>query len=142
MIAVKDGAGDAQLMGDVSAGSLDAFAQLYDRYCHRAYRVALSVCRDEGRAQDAVQEAFLAVWKSRTSYLLQQGTVAAWLLTIVRHRAIDLDRKNDKHAAHRASDESLEHHAGTDDFTETTVSRDDADRLTASLALLPTPSKK
>jgi RNA polymerase sigma-70 factor (ECF subfamily) len=129
--------GDSQLMGEVSAGSVEAFGELYDRYCARAYGVALSVCRDEGRAQDAVQDGFLSVWKSRATYRAQQGTVAAWLLTVVRHRAIDLTRRNEKHDAYRASDDQLDACSAPDDLCGTAIKRDDADRLHASLALLP-----
>jgi RNA polymerase sigma-70 factor, ECF subfamily len=137
MIDVTTPVGDGRLMGEVSAGSADAFAELYDRYCHRAYSVALSVCRDDGRAQDAVQEAFLAVWKGRASYHPQQGRVAAWLLAVVRYRAIDLARHNERHEARRASDEQLERHAGPDDPIKETIDQDDAARLRASLELLP-----
>jgi len=80
----------AALMSEVSAGSVQAFGERYDRFCDRAYGLAFSVCRDEGRAQDAVQAAFLSLWKSRTSPRSLQSTVAAWLLTLVRYRAIDL----------------------------------------------------
>jgi RNA polymerase sigma-70 factor (ECF subfamily) len=128
---------DRQLISAVSAGNVEAFAELYDRYCDRAYRVAVSVCRDDGRAQDAAQEAFLAVWRSAASYRPQQGTVAAWLLTVVRHRAIDVARRNDKHDAHRASDDELDQRAAPDDVCDAAVKRDDADRLQARLALLP-----
>ena len=44
-------------MSEVSAGSVEAFGELYDRFC----AMALSVCHDEGRAEDAVQEAFLSL---------------------------------------------------------------------------------
>ncbi|MHB8660233.1 MAG: RNA polymerase sigma factor [Solirubrobacteraceae bacterium] len=128
---------DRELMSDVSAGSIEAFGQLYDRFCNRAYRVAHSVCRDEGRAQDAVQEAFLAIWKSRTTYHPQRGTVAGWLLTVVRYRAIDLARRNGNHAARWASDDRLDEHPAPDDIDATVVERDSADRLRASLARLP-----
>jgi len=37
----------------MAEGSVGAFGALYDRYCSRAYGVAFSVCRDDGRAQDA-----------------------------------------------------------------------------------------
>jgi RNA polymerase sigma-70 factor, ECF subfamily len=128
---------DSQLMAEVSAGSVEAFGELYDRYCARAYGVALSVCRDEGRAQDAVQDGFLSVWKSRATYRARRGTVAAWLLTVVRHRAIDLKRRNEKHDAYRASDEELDVRFAPDDVCAAAIKRDDADRLQASLALLP-----
>jgi DNA-directed RNA polymerase specialized sigma24 family protein len=55
---------DAQLMANVAAGSVGSFAELYDRYCDRAYRVAVVACRDKDRAQDAVQDGFLSIWNA------------------------------------------------------------------------------
>ena len=85
---------DQQVMASVRDGSIAAFEVLYDRYCERAYRIARSVCRDDGRSQEAVQEAFVAVWKSRANYE-DHGNVAAWIFTLVRHRSIDVARRND-----------------------------------------------
>ena len=130
-------ASDSQLMVQVSAGSVEAFGKLYDRFGERAYRVAFAVCRDEDRAQDAVQEAFLSLWKGRTSYRSQQGTVAAWLLTGARYRAIDLARRNGRHASHRADADHLDEFPALDDVSEEVIQRDGADRLQASLARLP-----
>ncbi|MDQ6834672.1 MAG: sigma-70 family RNA polymerase sigma factor [Actinomycetota bacterium] len=129
--------GDSELMGEVSAGSVEAFAELYDRFCNRAYGVAFSVCRDDGRAQDAVQEAFLSLWKSRANYRPHQGTVAAWLLTVVRYRAIDLTRRNGNHATRWASEDRLDERPAPDDVSEKIIQREDATRLQASLARLP-----
>ena len=129
--------GDSELMAKVSAGSVESFGELYDRYCDRAYRVAWAVCRDDGRAQEAMQDGFLAVWKSRTSFRPQRGTVAAWLLTMVRHRAIDLARSNGHHAARRASDYQLDELPARDDPVQAVVRRDDAQRLQGALARLP-----
>jgi RNA polymerase sigma-70 factor, ECF subfamily len=128
--------GDAQLMDEVRSGNLDAFAELYDRYCHRAYGVALSVCGDEGRAQDAVQEGFLSIWKTSASYDSQQGAVAAWLLTVVRYRAIDLARRNGNHATRWASDDRLVERPALDDVSEKVIQQDNADQLRRSLDML------
>jgi RNA polymerase sigma-70 factor (ECF subfamily) len=131
---------ESQLMADVSAGSVSAFGALYDRYCSRAYRVAFSISRDDDRAHDAVQEAFLSIWNSRASYRPQRGTAAAWLLTVVRHRAIDLERRNGRHATHRATDDQLQElqaAEASDDVCEQAIHRDTADRVHAKLALLP-----
>ncbi|MHB8659080.1 MAG: RNA polymerase sigma factor [Solirubrobacteraceae bacterium] len=57
-------------------GSNDGFGALYDRYLDRAYRLALAICRDDGRAQDAGQEAFLSLWRHRTSSVRPRGNVA------------------------------------------------------------------
>jgi RNA polymerase sigma-70 factor, ECF subfamily len=128
---------DGELMAKVSAGNMESFVDLYDRYCARAYHVARAVCRDDGCAQEAVQDGFLSVWNSRANYHPQQGTVAAWLLTVVRYRAIDIARRNHKHLSRRASGDHLEDGAALDDPFETAAERDDAQRLQASLALLP-----
>lgn len=124
-------------MAEVSAESVEAFGELYDRYCDRAYRVAHSVCGNDGRAQDAVQDAFLSVWRTPASYQSQRGTVAAWLLATVRFRAIDLMRINGKHLARRADDDPLEAHPAPDDLAEAVFHRDETDRLRTNLAMLP-----
>lgn len=94
-------------MAQVRDGSADAFCVLYDRYYGRAYRVARSVCRDDGRAEEAVQEAFASMWRSRLTYEVHAGMVTAWVLTVARHRAIDVARRNGPHAAHRAGEDEL-----------------------------------
>jgi RNA polymerase sigma-70 factor (ECF subfamily) len=58
-----------------------------------AYSIALRVTGDPGAAEDAVQEAFLGVWRSAADYIAVRGTVRAWLLSVVRHRAIDAVRR-------------------------------------------------
>lgn len=80
---------DEQLMCRVQGDDPDAFAEIYDRHAGRALRVARSVCRDQGRAEDAVQEGFLAIWRSRSSYRSEKGSVQGWVMTAVRNRALD-----------------------------------------------------
>lgn len=71
------------------------------------------------------------------SYHAQRGTVAASLLTVVRYRAIDLERQHAKHATRRASDDQLRDHPASDDVSQQVINREVAERLHASLALLP-----
>jgi RNA polymerase sigma-70 factor, ECF subfamily len=99
---------DAGLMRRIESGSIEAFEHLYDRYAHQAYRMALSVCREPGRAEEAVQDAFIAVWRNRTPYRPERGTVAAWLLSSVRYRAIDAARRHGKHLKRRADESSID----------------------------------
>lgn len=126
-----------ELMKQVQSGDADAFEELYVRYAARAHRVAKSVCRDDGRAQDAVQEAFLSIWRSRATYRPQRGTVPIWLLSVVRYRAIDATRRNEKHAANRAGEHLLEAHAAPAEVADQAVARADAPRLHAILRRLP-----
>lgn len=129
---------DAALMTQIESGDTDAFEELYDRYGARAYRVARSVCRDHGRAEDAVQEAFASVWRGRAAYLPRRGTVAAWLLSVVRYRTIDVVRRDANHAKHRAGEDMIQsHRAPGENMADCVVTRADAERLCALLQRLP-----
>jgi RNA polymerase sigma-70 factor (ECF subfamily) len=88
---------DEELMVRAQADDTEAFAQLYDRHATRAFRVARAVCSDTSRAEDVVQEGFLAIWRSRARFQPQTGTFQAWSMKIVHNRAIDASR----HAASR-----------------------------------------
>lgn len=81
----------------MAAGNHEALAQLYDRYAGLAYGVALRVLGDPGRAEDAVQDAFMNVWKRAASFDPERGSLRAWLLTSVRNRCIDYLRGRGSH---------------------------------------------
>jgi len=83
---------DAELLAAIARRDEAALAQLYDRYHLLAFSVALRVVHDRGRAEDVVQDAFLAVWRKAASYTERRGSVKTWLSCIVRNRAIDLVR--------------------------------------------------
>jgi RNA polymerase sigma-70 factor (ECF subfamily) len=128
---------DDDVMACVKTGSMVALSVLYDRYCDRAYRVAWSVCRDAGRAEEAVQEAFISIWKTRMTYVAGAGKVAAWVLTVVRYRAIDIARRNGPHAAHRASDDILRTVRAPDSVAAQVATRAEARDVLSLLAALP-----
>ena len=67
-----------------------ALAELYDRYGRAAYALAHRVLRDESLAEDAVQEAFLAVWRGAHHFLPEKAKASTWILTLVHRRAVDL----------------------------------------------------
>jgi RNA polymerase sigma-70 factor, ECF subfamily len=88
---------DPDLAAALAAGNHDALAELYDRYAGLAYGVAMRVLGDPGRAEDAVQDAFLKVWNNAAGFDAQQGSLRAWLLTAVRNRSIDYLRGRGAH---------------------------------------------
>ena len=128
---------DAELMEAVAAGSADALGELYDRYSVRAFRVAWSVCHDQCAAEDAVQEAFVSIFKSRMNYRSQRGTVAAWVLLVVLSRAIDVSRVQARHATRRASDDVLAVLPASGDVVDQAGALIDAVRVRTALAALP-----
>ena len=87
---------DEELLAAIARGDEEALAQLYDRYGRVAYGLALRVLRDPGLAQDAVQDAFLAAWRTATAFDPARGKASTWLLTFVHRRAVDLVRREDR----------------------------------------------
>jgi RNA polymerase sigma factor (sigma-70 family) len=90
---------DEALLSLVAGSDDQALAELYDRFGRVAYGLALRILRDETLAQDAVQEAFLAVWRSADRFLAERARASTWILTLVHRRAVDLVRREDRRRA-------------------------------------------
>src|SRR5205823_1438870 len=84
-----------------------AFGELYDRYGRVAYGLALRVLRDEALAEDAVQEAFLAIWRGASRFIPERGKASTWILTLVHRRAVDLVRREDRRRAEPLEESKL-----------------------------------
>jgi RNA polymerase sigma-70 factor (ECF subfamily) len=76
-----------------------ALAELYDRYGRVAWGLARRILRDEALAEDAVQEAFLAAWRTAARFVPERASARTWLLTLVHRRAIDLVRRQERRRA-------------------------------------------
>lgn len=126
---------DDLLMSQVKDRNLDAFEELYERYSHRAYRVARALCHDPGHAENAIEEAFLFVWRNRTAYQPQRSTIAAWLLTTVLDRAV-------KHPSRRAAENALTANPTPQVLSKQTANSDEGHRLWALLARLPSTQRE
>jgi RNA polymerase sigma factor (sigma-70 family) len=87
---------DEALLSLVASADDQALAELYDRFGRVAYGLALRIVRDEALAQDAVQDAFLAVWRSADRFLAERARASTWILTLVHRRAVDLVRREDR----------------------------------------------
>jgi RNA polymerase sigma factor (sigma-70 family) len=83
---------DEALVALVARADEDALAELYDRFGRVAYGLALRVVRDPSLAEDAVQEGFLAVWRSAARFVAERAKASTWILTLVHRRAVDLVR--------------------------------------------------
>ena len=70
-----------------------AFRQLYDVLSSRMYGVALRITRQPQLAADAVHDAYLQVWRQSAKYDPERGNAEAWLLALVRYRALDITRR-------------------------------------------------
>jgi RNA polymerase sigma factor (sigma-70 family) len=84
---------DEQVLEAVGRGDDDALGVLYDRFGRLAFRLAFRILRDPELAEDAVQEAFLAVWRSADTYKRERAKPSTWILTVVHRRAVDIVRR-------------------------------------------------
>ena len=90
---------DEALLALVSRGDDLALAELYDRYGRAAYGLALRVLRDAALAEDAVQDAFLTVWRTAGSFLVERSKPSTWILTLAHRRAVDIVRREERRRA-------------------------------------------
>jgi RNA polymerase sigma-70 factor (ECF subfamily) len=89
---------DIQALERAQSGDARALAELYDRYTPLLYPLALRILRNPTDAEDTLQDSWLQVWRRAAAYNRRRGTVAAWLLTVVRSRALDRYRSRTSRA--------------------------------------------
>ena len=87
---------DEALVALLERGEELALGELYDRYGRTAYGLALRMLRNETLAEDAVQEAFLAAWRTAPQFVPERAKASTWLLTLVHRRAVDLVRREER----------------------------------------------
>jgi RNA polymerase sigma-70 factor (ECF subfamily) len=90
---------DEALIALVARGDDTALAELYDRIGRVAYGIALRILRDERLAEDAVQEGFLAVWRSAATFRAERAKASTWVVTLVHRRAVDIVRREERRRA-------------------------------------------
>ena len=132
---------DQELLAGIARRDEASLAALYDRYHLLAFSLALRVINDRGRAEDVVQESFLAVWRRAGTYVEGRGSVKTWLTSIVRNRAIDLVR------ARRESDRDdeatlLALHDRAPSVLEQVTARLDRETLRALVERLPLDQRR
>lgn len=80
---------DGELLARVARRDRAAFELLYHRYVRSIFGLALRRLRDRGRAEEAVQEAFAAIWRSAGSYTPERGAPGAWMYAVARNAIVD-----------------------------------------------------
>jgi len=83
---------DQELLQRISAREPDALQSLYRRHANAVYALAHYIVRDPALAEEITQEIFLTIWQKAEQYQPEHARVKTWLLSITRHRAIDVLR--------------------------------------------------
>lgn len=106
---------DEEVLARVARADEGSLAELYDRYSRVAYGLALRILRDPALAQDAVQDAMLAVWRTAASFDARRGKASTWILTLVHRRAVDVVRREDRRRAQPLDDAPVASGESTDE---------------------------
>jgi RNA polymerase sigma-70 factor (ECF subfamily) len=90
---------DEALVALAARSEQPALGELYDRYGRPAYGLALRILRDEALAEDAVQDAFMTIWRTAPRFVPERGKASTWILTLVHRRAVDVVRREQRRRA-------------------------------------------
>ncbi len=131
---------DRQLLRRIQGGDEEAFRTLFAAYGPSAMALASRVLRQAHLAEEIVQEAFLALWLSTELYDERRGSVKAWLMTMVHHRAVDSVRREE--TQRRRADELMggmreETEDPSDDVVDAVAASGDRAAVRSALDALP-----
>jgi RNA polymerase sigma-70 factor (ECF subfamily) len=94
------------LLRRAASGDRTAFAELYAQTAPQLFGIALRMLRQRDRAEDVLQESFVTIWQRAGDYDPAKGSPMTWLITILRHRAIDALRRGARQPERLAEDEA------------------------------------
>ena len=80
---------DRETLARVASGDERALAELYDRLSRPLYSLAVRMLGDATEAQDALQDAFLQIWRRAATYDSDQCSVFGWATLLTRSKVID-----------------------------------------------------
>ena len=80
---------DTALVALIARRDEGALGALYDRYSRLAFSLAVRVVGDRALAEEITADSFVNVWRASGSYSAERGRFVSWLMSVVRHRAID-----------------------------------------------------
>ncbi len=83
----------AALLHRCAGGDRAACRLLYDRWGSRLYGIALRITRQPSTAADALHDAFLQIWQQAHRFDPDRGSPEAWMVGMVRYRALDIVRR-------------------------------------------------
>jgi RNA polymerase sigma-70 factor (ECF subfamily) len=133
---------DALLAQRIRSGDRTALGELYDRYASLALATALRVVADRQLAEDLVHDAFVATWQKIERFDPERGSLRAWLLTIVRNRALDRVRGTRASIEVGAADDQSLLRTGANPTWEAAIARRSAAELRGALEELPSEQRE
>lgn len=78
-----------------ASGDLGAFSRLYAAVGARLMRVIFRICRDQGLAEEVLQETFLKIWRGALAFDPDIAGPMGWMSAVARNAAIDAVRRRE-----------------------------------------------
>lgn len=119
--AFPDTARLAYWLGRVALRDDEAFSALYEATSSHLLGVAMLVMKRRERAEEVLQESFVNVWNSAAQYAQTDASPMSWMISIVRHKALDhlrAGRNHDAQASIDADDGAAAHSVVADGSTD------------------------
>ena len=79
--------GDVQLVEMAMAGEKQAFISIMRRYNQLLFRTARSILRNDGEAEEALQDGYLRAWRALGTFRAD-AKLSTWLVRIVANEAL------------------------------------------------------
>ncbi|MFD1095657.1 RNA polymerase sigma factor [Salegentibacter chungangensis] len=77
------------LILELQQGNEKAFERIYQLYSESTYGIIFSIVKDEGIAEEVLQDVFMKIWNNASSYSPDKGRFFTWILNIARNASID-----------------------------------------------------
>ena len=87
-----------EIIAKVTAGDVNAYAELVEEYQTRVYNLALKMLGNDADAQDIAQEAFLKAYRALDMFRGESG-FSSWMYRLTTNLCIDFLRKEKKNRA-------------------------------------------
>lgn len=108
--AAADAARDALSESLLAAGRGDraAFRAVYEATSAKLFGACLRICGDREIAEDALQDAYVTIWKNASRFDRTRSSPITWLVAIARNRAIDRMRARGQFAQARPIEDAAD----------------------------------
>jgi RNA polymerase sigma-70 factor, ECF subfamily len=99
-----------ELVSRVALRDRAAFERLYRAASAHLYAVSFRILKNESRADEVLQEAFMNIWHNASAYNEAVATPMTWMINIVRNKSIDALRsgKTERATTSVIDDEALD----------------------------------
>ena len=97
----------ARALVEVGNGDRRAFATVYERTSAKLFGVCLRILKNRSEAEEALQEAYINVWRKAGAFDPVRASPISWLAALARNKAIDRLRARGNRVTANIDDEVL-----------------------------------